>query len=188
MRHKRAAERQIGIDIDPAVIATWQNMPEPPCEFACTDAVQFLDGINVDTQTLIYADPPYVRATRRRSRIYRFDYTDADHERLIECLRSKSCMVMLFGYDNKLYRHALATWNRIVFRAKTHTGIREESVWINFDVPAKLHDGSYLGRNFREREVVKRRKSRLQSRIESLSPIEQHSLFTWLRQQLEDPL
>jgi hypothetical protein len=188
MRHKRAAQRQIGIDIDPAVIARWQNMPQRPCEIVCADAVQYLDEIEVDAQTLIYADPPYVRTTRKRSRVYRFDYTDADHKRLIECLHSKSCMVMLSGYDNEMYRSALSGWDRIVFQAKTHTGVREESVWINFDAPAQLHDSSYFGRNFREREVIKRRQFRLQSRIESLSPIEQHSLFTWLRQQLEDPL
>lgn len=188
MRHKRIAPHQIGIDIDPAVIAKWENLSAPPCEVVCADAVQYLDGIQVDAQTLIYADPPYVCTTRKRSRVYRFDYTDADHEQLIECLRSKPCMVMLSGYDNELYRRALSGWNQIVFKAKTHTDVREESVWINFDIPTQLHDSSYFGRDFREREVIRRRRTRLQSRIESLSPIEQHSLLTWLREQLGDPL
>ena len=186
MRYKRAAKRQIGIDIDPFVITRWRNMSELPCEVVCADAVQYLDGIAVDAQTLIYADPPYVPATRRRSRVYRYDYTDADHERLIECLRSKPCMVMLSGYDNELYQRALSKWNRIGFRAKTHAGIREESVWVNFDIPLQLHDSSHFGNDFREREVVRRRRTRLQSRIERLSPIEQHSLFMWLRQYLGD--
>jgi len=188
MRHKRAARHQIGIDIDPAVIAKWKNMSTAPCEVVCADAVQYLDGIKVDAQTLIYADPPYVRATRKRSRVYRFDYTDGDHQQLIECLRSKSCMVMLSGYDNELYRRLLRDWHRTLFRAKTHTGVREESVWFNFDVPTQLHDSSHFGHNFREREIVKRRRVRLQSRIESLSPIEQHSLLTWLREHVGEPL
>lgn len=188
MRHKRAARRQIGIDIDPAVIAKWENMATVPCELVCADAVQYLDGIKVDTQTLIYADPPYVCATRKRSRVYRFDYTDADHKQLIECLRSKSCMVMVSGYDNELYTRALRGWHQSIFRAKTHTGVREESVWINFDIPTQLHDSSFLGRDFREREIVKRRRARLQSRIESLSPVEQHSLLAWLREQVGEPL
>ena len=186
MRYKRAAKRQIGIDIDPFVITRWRSMSKLPCEVVCADAVQYLDGIAVDSKTLIYADPPYVPATRRRSRVYRYDYTDADHERLIECLRSKPCMVMLSGYDNELYQRALSRWNRIAFRAKTHADVREESVWLNFDIPSQLHDSSHYGNDFREREVVKRRRSRLQSRIERLSPIEQHSLLTWLRQQLGD--
>jgi len=188
MRHKRVAQRQIGIDIDPAVIAKWKNMSTVPCEVVCADAVQYLNGIEIDTKTLIYADPPYVRATRKRSRVYRFDYTDADHQQLIECLRSKSCMVMLSGYDDELYRRALRDWRQVSFRAKTHTGVREESVWINFDIPTQLHDSSYFGRDFREREIVKRRRARLQSRIESLSPIEQHSLLMWLREQVGEPL
>lgn len=188
MRHKRIAQIQIGIDIDPIVITKWQSMPKCPCKIVCADAVHYLDEINLDAQTLIYADPPYVCTTRRRSRVYRFDYTDNDHERLIACLRTKPCMVMLSGYDNRLYRSALSDWNRIVFPAKTHAGIREESVWINFDPPTKLHDNRYLGRDFREREIIKRRQARLQSRIGSLPPIEQHSLFTWLRQQLEEQI
>jgi DNA adenine methylase len=188
MRRKRAAQLQIGVDIDPAVIAKWRGLSNQHCELVCADAIPYLETVTVDSQTLIYSDPPYVCSTRRRSRVYRFDYTHADHQRLIECLRAKSCMVMLSGYTSTLYERELSDWNKISFLSKTHTGLREESVWLNFDVPNCLHDCSYLGDDFRQREVIKRRRMRLESRIESLSPVEQHDLLTWLQQKVQEPL
>ena len=186
MRHTRPAKRQIGIDIDPVVIAKWQEIPDRPCEVICANALQYLGGLAVDKNTLIYADPPYVGSTRKRSRVYRFDYTDDDHERLIECLCAKPCLVMLSGYDSELYKQRLSGWTKISFPAKTHTGIREESVWLNFDPPNRLHDSTHLGKSFREREVIKKRRTRLQIRIGNLPVIEQHSLLTWLQCQLDE--
>jgi DNA adenine methylase len=186
MRHKRPAQRQIGIEIDPSVVAKWMEIADLPCEVICADAVQYLSEAAVDENTLIYADPPYVGSTRRRSRVYRFDYTDADHERLIECLRAKPCMVMLSGYDSELYQRQLIGWTRVSFRAKTHTSIRDESVWLNYEPPNRLHDSTRLGNSFREREVIKKRRTRLQSRIGGLPVIEQHSLLTWLQCHLEE--
>jgi hypothetical protein len=95
-------------------------------------------------------------------------------------------MVMLSGYESDLYRSLLGGWTRISFRAKTHTDVREESVWLNFEPPSNLHDSSYLGKSFREREAIKRRRNRIQSRIANLSAIEQHSLLAWLQHQLEE--
>jgi DNA adenine methylase len=184
MRHKRAAERQIGIDIDPSVIEGWFRITDCPCELVFGDAVQYLNTLTLNQNALIYADPPYVLSTRRRSRVYRFDYTDDDHERLIECLLASRCMVMISGYGSPLYESRFTRWRRVSFSAKTHTGIRHESVWLNFDPPNCLHDSSHLGENFRRREVVKKRRTRLQSRIRNLSMIEQHGLLQWLQSQL----
>ena len=185
MRHKRPAQYQIGIDIDPLVIGKWKTL-DGPCDLVCADAVQYLAGRTFDEKTLIYADPPYVPSTRKRSRVYRHDYSDGDHERLIACLRTMPCMVMLSGYESDLYKSLLGGWTRLSFRAKTHTDVRQESVWLNFEPPSHLHDSNYLGKSFREREAIKRRRNRIQSRIESLSVIEQHSLLAWLQHQLEE--
>jgi hypothetical protein len=59
-------------------------------------------------------------------------------------------------------------------------GMREEWVWFNYQKPAVLHDDRYLGNDFREREVIRRRQDRLRSRISQLSEVEQASLYAWL--------
>ena len=188
VRNKLSAERQIGIDVDPRVIAKWQQFPELPCEIVCADSMSYLDRAVLDESTLIYADPPYVPSTRRRARVYRFDYTDQDHERMIHCLSQKRCMVMISGYQSDLYASLLQGWTRVDFSAKTHSDVRQESIWLNFDPPQRLHDHRNLGDCFREREVVRRRRSRLCARIQRLSQAEQFGLLTWLQSRLEDSL
>jgi DNA adenine methylase len=184
MRHKRPAPVQVGVDIDQCLIDRWNRSPIQLCDLVCADAVDFLATKDLDQHTLIYADPPYVRSTRKRTRIYKHEYSDSDHERLIAFLISAPCKVMLSGYESDLYKSLLAGWQRLTFQAKTHTCIREESVWVNFEPADRLHDVRHLGSTFREREVIRRRRTRLQARIEALPSIEQYGLLDWLQLQL----
>ncbi len=186
MRHKLPAKRQIGIDIDPIVIANWKALPAVPCEIVCADATQYLAGLAVDQETLIYADPPYLSSTRKRARVYRFDYTAEDHEKMIDCLLQKRCMVMISGYESDLYSSLLSAWTQVTFTAKTHSGVRRECVWLNYSPPRRLHDPRHLGNGFREREVVRRRRSRLRAHIQRISQVEQYELLNWLQSQLEE--
>ncbi len=186
MRHKLPAKRQIGIDIDPFVTAKWNALAAPPCEVVCADARQYLDDISPDESTLIYADPPYVPSTRKRARVYQFDYTLEDHEQMIQCLLRQRCMVMISGYDNALYASLLSDRRRVTFDSKTHAGVRQESVWFNYEPPCQLHDARHLGSSFREREVVRKRRSRLETRIQRLSRPEQYGLLEWLRMELRE--
>lgn len=186
MRHKLPAKRQIGIDIDPRVIAHWEALPEAACDVVCSYATSYLNGLLVDQETLIYADPPYLPSTRRRARVYRFDYTVEDHEKMIDCLLQKTCMVMISGYESDLYSSLLSAWTHVNFSAKTHSGVRRECVWLNYEPPTRLHDPRHLGNGFREREIVRRRRSRLHARVQRISKAEQHELLIWLQSQLEE--
>lgn len=185
MRHKRPASSQIGIDLDPNVIEAWTQNLAHHCEIIHGDAVNQLQSMNLDADTVIYADPPYLAETRRRARVYRCDYTEHDHIRLLEFLSSLSCKVLLSGYPSRLYENYLADWSVHRFDAKTHVGMREEWVWFNYQKPIVLHDDRYLGSDFREREVIKRRQNRLRNRISKLSESEQASLNKWLSNQVK---
>lgn len=186
MRNKRPAPTQIGIDVDARVIDQWRHLDSPLCELVCSDAVDYLSRRKLDAQTLVYADPPYMKSTRRRARVYRHEYSDADHERLAIFLNAAPCKVMISGYESELYRSLFRAWNRVSFQAKTHTCVREECVWLNFEPAVRLHDVTHFGKTFREREVIRRRTKRLQARIGRLSAVEQHGLLDWLKLQLGD--
>jgi len=74
------------------------------------------DGPN----TLIYADPPYVHASRSQKRIfgqlehaYTHELTDDDHAELIGWLGGCRSMVVLSGYGSALYDDRLSGWRRI---------------------------------------------------------------------------
>ena len=111
MRHKRPANEQYGIDCDLAVVEMWRrDLPSPNWKIVHGDAVVQIERLLPDARTFIYADPPYHPDTRRRSRVYRHDYTVEDHERLLDCLTSLPCNVMISGYRSQLYDTVLANW------------------------------------------------------------------------------
>ncbi len=180
LRNKTPAKRSIGIDIDPSVISEWKRLYFGMCELVQEDVLDVLGRYKFSGNELVYADPPYLVSTRKRQSIYRFDYTIQDHERLLTQLLKLPCMVMVSGYQNDMYDDILSDWQKTSFSAKTHTGIREECVWFNYEPPKLLHDSKYLGRNFREREAIKRRQGRLRERVERMDPSERHDFVGWL--------
>lgn len=180
IRNKRAAERSIGIDLDAKVIERWRANDSVHWELVHGDAHAFLRSYDFTGRELVYCDPPYVCSTRRRSKIYRHEYDDAMHAELLEILNKLPCMVMVSGYNSQLYDAALAPWNKRSFQANTQAGVRTESVWFNFEPPQSLHDATFLGANFREREAVKRRHERLFDRFERMNPVERRHVLQTL--------
>ncbi|MRV70631.1 DNA adenine methylase [Duganella sp. FT92W] len=181
LRNKRPAQRTIAIDIDPAVIMAWQGMADS-VELVEGDAVGYLQAFEFTGQELVYFDPPYVPSTRRKGRIYRYDYCDAQHEQLLTVVQALPCMAMISGYASDMYDNYLSGWNKVKFMAQSQVGLREEWVWFNFEPPSILHDVNHLGANFRERQTIKRRRERLYERIEDLDPAERHQLMIWMNE------
>lgn len=180
LRHKLPAQHNIGIDADALVIEQWRRLHPDLCTLVHGDAVSFLENYPFTGEELVYADPPYLPSVRRRAKIYRHEYSDSDHERLLEVLTALPCKVMLSGYDSLKYRKHLAGWRMVTFPAKTHVDVRTECVWMNFAPATALHDGAHLGNSFRERQTIKRRHERTLERFERMDPVERHHLLQLL--------
>lgn len=75
-------------------------------------------------ETLHYVDPPYVHSTRKAKDEYAHEMTDADHVRLLDCLRELQGVVVLSGYSTPLYDEALAGWRRLDFKTACHAAGR----------------------------------------------------------------
>lgn len=181
MRNKKAAVRNVGLDLDAKVIDLWRTEFPDTCELYQADAVSFLASYPFRGDELVYVDPPYVAETRRRAKVYRCDYTEQDHLRLLRCLITLPCNVMLSGYDCDLYNRELVGWHKVTFPAKTHVEVRDETVWMNFEPPTRLHDSRYLGQTYRDRQTIQRRQTRLRNRIEGMDPVERHELLQWMQ-------
>jgi DNA adenine methylase len=177
LRHKRPAKVNIGIDIDPCVIQRWQVRHPTACTLINADAAIFLQNYSYQGNELIYADPPYVRSLRRKARIYRYEYDTDKHIELLQTLKLSACQVMLSGYDGELYASELRHWRKFSFPVQSHVGPRTECVWLNFDPPRELHDGSYLGSTFRERQTVRRRQLRLLQKFDRMQLEERSHLL-----------
>ncbi|WP_050846176.1 DNA adenine methylase [Aggregatibacter actinomycetemcomitans] len=172
LRNKKPALKNIGIDLDFDVIQSWIGYSPENHKFFNNDALAFLTKYLFTGKELVYCDPPYVLSTRRKQKIYKYEYTDEQHGELLDLLCKIPCMVMISGYENELYDEKLSLWRKEKFFSKTHNGVREECVWLNFPPADKLHDASFLGANFRERYTIKKRLNRLIQKFELMDPIE----------------
>lgn len=177
LRHKRPARRSIGIDLDEAVVKAWRSQGLKDFTIIQADAAEYLRSYAFTGQELIYADPPYLAETRRKKRIYRHEYTVDQHVELLEVLTTVNAAVLISGYASSLYDHRLRDWRRVDFMGDSHVGPRVESVWLNFEPTASLHDYGHIGASFRERERIRRKQMRLARRIGSLPEGERHALF-----------
>lgn len=154
MKRKPPAMRNIGIDLDRHVLERFRaDYPVKLLQGCCHD---FLSTFAVDEQTLIYCDPPYVQSTRKSPRRYRYEYEDRDHRRLLEILRSLRCQVMLSGYPSRFYDEVLGDWRSHAMQVQNHAGVVTEKLWFNF-APNRVHWCCYAGRNFTDRQRIKRR-------------------------------
>jgi DNA adenine methylase len=89
------------------------------------------------SDTLFYLDPPYVYQTRTARDAYQYEMDDQQHARLIEAIFSCRGKVVISGYANKLYDHALRGWERHEIDMPNHSSQskckqrRIEILWLN---------------------------------------------------------
>ena len=157
MARKAPATRSIGIDRDQRALDRFRC--DYPVELVHGCAHAFLASFAFRGTELVYSDPPYLHATRRSDRRYRYEYTDADHATLLALLRSLSCQVMVSGHPSALYDEMLSDWRRVAVQVTTQAQVRTEVVWFNF-APEPMHWASHAGRNAAERQRIKRKAAR----------------------------
>jgi hypothetical protein len=126
---------------------------------------------------LVYCDPPYLHCTRSGRFRYEFEMSDVDHRRLLRVVMALPCRVMISGYRSEMYMRTLGGWNLETFQAMTRGGPAEECLWFNFERPVELHDYRYLGRDFRERERIKRKKQRWMQRLVRMPRLERCAML-----------
>ena len=124
----------------------WYNLPD-----RLTDVIERLRGVRVENRdarkiirmfsdrpaTLLYLDPPYLM-TRRHG--YSVDENnDEFHRELLTLCTKARCMLMISGYENKLYSDILRAaqgWTKRVINTDTRDTsgkqhARREVLWMN---------------------------------------------------------
>lgn len=200
MRMKRPAQWNYGVDIDSRVVAmaaaladndewisvlsqlSWADGGDPGYKFEVGDAVQWLQNRRGWTRTLVYCDPPYLMSTRSSKRqMYRYELEEPGHIALLDVAVRLPCLVMISGYPSKLYDGRLSTWRVVRYRTMTRGGrMAGECLWCNFPEPTELHDYRYLGRDFRERERIARKRRRWLARLSAMPMLERAALVAAL--------
>lgn len=191
-RHKKPAFiSSIGIDLDSSVIEEWRkiwasNISQPKIDLINTDAISWLENFQVPAgilfelgiRVLIYLDPPYPKETRKSQKdLYDCEMDIMQHAKLLHVARSINANIVISSYANKLYDDMLTDWNTFSFQAQTRSGTATEKVWYNYTTPDELHDYSYVGANYRERERIKGIICRNASKFKRMPAVERNALI-----------
>lgn len=126
---------------DQSPVATWQRLPDR-VRHAATRLLQAqienrpaLDVItrHADANVLIYADPPYLHATRpSQRRLYAHEMDGEAHEALLQALEAHPGPVLLSGYHSALYDEHLGHWKQFETQARAQNNApRTEVLWLN---------------------------------------------------------
>ncbi len=130
-------------------------------------AHRFLAEYDYQGRELVYSDPPYLRCTRTSGRKYRFDYEERDHINLLALLKTLPCQVMISGYPSALYDELLGGWRTLELQVMNQAGVRTEKLWFNFALD-RVHWASYAGKNFTDRQRIKRKAANWARRYQDL--------------------
>ena len=188
LRAKRPALNTIVIDRDPDATAWLAGHINGNVQLLTADALEWLPRQTFTRRTLIYCDPPYLIRSRAVQRPrYRYELTEDDHERLLSILTSLPCMVQISAYADRLYSSHLREWRHMTFQSTTRRGLATEHLWMSYPEPRALHDYSHLGRDYRERERIKRKVTRWTSRLAALPQMERLALYSALSATLDSP-
>ena len=175
MRRKPAALHNIAIDLDLNALRAFKC--EYPIEKVHSCAHEFLSTYIFCGRELVYCDPPYLRYTRTSSRRYRFDYEERDHIELLELLKRLACSVILSGYPSRLYDELLTDWGSLELQVMNQAGVRTEKIWFNF-TPDRVHWSRYAGKNFTDRQRIKRKSESWGKRYQALPRAERLAVLS----------
>lgn len=165
MKRKPATSHSIGVDIDSKPLSQFKCDYQVELVRCC--AHRFLLEYSFSGGELIYCDPPYLLETRTSARRYRYEYTNEDHLKLIEIIKTLPCIVILSGYPSYFYDEVLDDWSSIELQVMNQGGVRTEKLWFNFTID-RAHWAGYAGKNFTDRQRIKRKAQRWAKNYESL--------------------
>ncbi|WP_337186671.1 DNA adenine methylase [Phenylobacterium sp.] len=182
VRRKAPAARSILIDMDSDAVNRAPTGPR--IEVLQADALAYLATLDVGQlgRVLIYLDPPYPHSTRTSRLRYRHELADEGHRQLARILTYLSwhgCSIIISSYPSALYDELYPGWSTREFQAMTRGGVRTEKVWFNFE-PTAAHWSTYAGRDFTDRQRIKRKAQRWARKFAELPPAERQAVLAAL--------
>ena len=126
--------------ISPNPAKAWSELPETldlaakrltGVQIECLPAVDLIGRYDTE-DVFIYADPPYLKDTRKNY-LYKHEMSDEEHLELLRTLLDHPGKVLISGYDNDMYNEVLSGWNKASLSTRAEGGRRRtEILWMNY--------------------------------------------------------
>lgn len=191
-RHIKPAAMNYLNDLDVRIIQAWNESGLPGNQYVFTNEpaliiLKELAGRSPDGK-FIYLDPPYRKSSRKsQADVYRHEMTDLDHTDLLsQIVAMPAHKIMISHYPDPMYDEALKGWYTHDFYSMIRNGLVLERIYYNYELRGKLHDYSFIGNDFREREALGRIKRNFIRKLNALSPQLRESIFQDLIAQYSD--
>lgn len=188
-RHKRLAQLSILNDLNPEVcsLLSIEYSSRSSIDITNSTSVELLSSIGSGSvDNFIYMDPPYLHSTRPNStQLYgKFEMSESDHIQLLSSIAAaivkSNCMIS--HYPCELYDTYLKNWNTKDFKVCYHGRVKVERLYYNYKSPIVIHDYTHLGKNFTDRQRIKRKVKRFITKLDALPKLERNKIIQEINQ------
>lgn len=178
LERKKKACCSIAIEIDDVQVEKIKELAIEDLIVINGDGVLFIKEYDFKGDEFLYVDPPYVMSTRKGGDVYKYEFSDDQHVDLLTALLAigDRAKVMISGYRSPLYEAMLQEWKSLDFKSITRGGMVTDTIWMNYEL-RELHETTYLGGDFREREKLKRKAKRWTARFKAMSDQERQMMW-----------
>lgn len=188
MANMAPATHRIAVDADKVVTEGWNAIENvvPVCSDFMKWWPYYYSKMKLEGKHFVFIDPPYLKGSRSSgSKIYNNEMMDTEsHKELLKMLRNsryKDVYIMIVHYPNSLYNSWLSDWRQVDFTGRTRQGTRQERLYMNYELPEVLHDPSYVGNDYREREALAKRAKSFVSKFEAMPVQHRQHIFNKLK-------
>lgn len=182
MRYKKPAPiLNIGLDLEIDLCNAWkQAIINLPILIFNQCGIKYLQNMPTNplfnkvqsSDIFIFLDPPYLIESRKQDqKRYKHELTTAQHTSLLETIVTIPYNIAITCYPNQLYNSYLNRWYSLEFTSQTRKGRVTEILYMNYPHPETLHDYSFIGNNFRERERIRQK---IKRHVEGLQRLPNH--------------
>lgn len=103
------------------------------------DAIRLIERYN-SKDVLMYLDPPYLRSTRKTSKLYKHEMDESEQEELLSTILKSRAKIIISGYESEMYDHTLVGWHKDSTASQTTSGeMATEVIWMNHTPPAEQY-------------------------------------------------
>jgi len=116
-----------------AVCDRFWSSPSGAVQIENRDALELIALYN-RPNVLMYLDPPYMLSARKQAKRYYNEYSDSNHEKLLDAIVTSKAKVIISGYDSELYRSRLSSWHTAgKLCSDEGNNLRTECIWYNYN-------------------------------------------------------